>query len=166
MRAKVLVLILFLCLSLGCVISPEARQAKIYRSDLDTMLNKGWNEVFRMIKNWNFEILDAWVAEDPSVDMIKKHNRPGVDFSGREIQAVFALKGKYDVVLFLKKVGTSSATTGRIDGFGRSSVATADYASEEFAIIRVVFRDKELVSYKVWPNLSSGSFSGGEKKRE
>jgi len=166
MRAKVLVFILFLCLNLGCVISPEARQAKIYHSDLETVLNKGWNEVFRMIKNWDFEILDAWAAEDPGEDMIKKHNRPGVGFSGKEIQAVFALKGKYDVVLFLKKIGTSSATAGRIDGSGRSSVATADYASEQFAIIRVVFRDKELVSYKVWPSLSSGSFTGGEKKRE
>jgi len=166
MKAKVLVLIIFLFFTLSCVISPEAKRAKIYRSDLETMLGKGWNEVFRMIKDWDFEILDAWAAEDPSVDMIKKHNRPGVGFSGKEIQAAFALKGKYDVVLFLKKGGTSSATTGRIDGSGRSSVATADYASEEYAIIRVVFRDKELVSYKVWPNLSSGSFSRGEKKRE
>ena len=166
MRARILVLIIFLCFTLGCVISPEAKQAKIYRSDLENMLDKGWNEVFTMIKNWDFEILDAWVAEDPGEDMIKKHDRPGVGFSGKEIQTVFALRGKYDVVLFLKKVGTSSATTGRIDGSGRSSVGTADYASEEFAIIRVVFRDKELVSYKVWPSLSSGSFSGGEKKRE
>jgi len=39
MRAKVLVFILFLCLSPGCVISPEARQEKIYRSDLEAICN-------------------------------------------------------------------------------------------------------------------------------
>ena len=41
MRAKVLVFILSSCFSLGCVISPEARQAKIHCSDLEPMLNKG-----------------------------------------------------------------------------------------------------------------------------
>jgi len=164
MRLKALGLILLLGLCLCYCATTGAKEAKIYRSNLETVLGKDKQEVTAMISNWNFQVLDSWKAENPDADMIKQHNRSAIGFSKSEIQGIFAQEGKYDVLIFSKKIGTDSATTGEIDEFGRSVLKDAEYTSEVFAVIRTVFRDGRLASHRVWPNMTSTSISGGLKR--
>jgi len=68
------------------------------------------------------------------------------------------------VVLLLSLCLSHCATTGEIDEYGRGVLKDAEYISEVFAVIRAVFRDGRLASYKVWPNMTSTSISGGFKR--
>jgi hypothetical protein len=160
MKLKVFGFFFLLCAFLSSCASPGAKEAKIYQSNLETMLGKEKKEAITMINGWNFALLDSWQAENPDADVINKHNRPASSFSKNEIQEIFAPKGKYDVMLFLKKIGSESATTGQIDELGRGLLKDTEFTSEIFALIRTVFRDGNLVSYKIWPNVSSTSISG------
>ncbi len=164
MKSKVFLLIL-LCVSLSCFVTPEAKQAKIYRNNLETMLDKDFKEVNKIIKAWNFRVLDFWEAENPDADIIKEHNRPRCGFSKSEIQEIFALKGKYTVRLSSRKISTDAATTGRIGSYGLGIGKDSEYTSENYTLIRTVFRDDKLVNYRVWPSVSSSSISGWKGRR-
>jgi hypothetical protein len=160
MKLKFFVFFFLLCAFFSCCASPGAKQAKIYQDNLQTSLGKEKKEITTMISGWNFGVIDFWEAETPDIDTINKHNRPVTGFSKNEIQGIFASKGKYDVMVFLKKIASDSATTGQIDQFGRGLLKDTEYTSEIFTLIRTVFRDGYLVSYKVWPHVSSTSISG------
>jgi len=164
MRLKALGLILSLGLCLSYCATTGAKEAKVYRSNLETMLGKDRQEVTAMIGNWDFQVLDSWQAENPDADTIKQHNRSAISFSESEIQGIFAQEGKYEVLIFSKKIETDSATTGEIDQFGTSVLKDAEYTSEVFAVIRTVFRDGRLASHRVWPSMTSTSISGGFKR--
>ena len=157
MKLKFLILSIVFIFLISCV-SAAHKQAKIYQNNLEMMLGKEKEEVFTTIKDWDFEASDYWKAENPDVDTI--NNRPVSGFSANEIQEIFSLKGKYDVWLFIKKVGTDSASTGLIDQYGKTLSKDTGYEVERFTLIRTVFRDGELVNYKIWPNVSSSSISG------
>jgi len=162
LKAFLLVSLLGLCLS-HCA-TTGAKEAKMYRQNLETVLGQGKKEVTTMITNWDFQVLDSWSAESPDADTIKQHNRGAIGFSGSEIQGIFAQEGKYEVLIFSKKIGEDSATTGEIDEYGRGVLKDAEYISEVVAVIRAVFRDGRLASYRVWPNMTSTSISGGFKR--
>ena len=164
MRLKALGLILLSGICLSSCATTGAKEAKMYRENLETVLGKDKQEVTAMISNWNFQVLDFWQAENPDADAIKQHNRGRIGFSESEIQGIFAQDGKYEVLIFSKKIGEDSATTGEIDEFGRGVLKDAEYTSEVFAVIRAVFRDGRLVSQRVWPNMTSTSLSGGYKR--
>jgi hypothetical protein len=136
----------------------------MYRQNLDTMLGKDKKEVITMIGNWNFQVLDSWAAENPDAETVKQHNRRSIGFSKSEIQGIFSQGGKYEVMIFSKKTGVDSATTGEIDEFGRGVLKDAEYTSEVFAVIRAVFRGGRLLNHRVWPNMTSTSISGGFKR--
>jgi len=157
MKLKFLILSIVFIFLISCV-SAAHKQAKIYQSNLETMLGKEKGQVDSMIKEWNFEASDYWDAENPDVDTI--NNRSVSGFSEDEIQEIFSPKGKYSVWLFIKKVGTDSASTGVIDEYGKSLTKDTGYTVERFTLIRTVFRDGEFVNYKVFPNVSSSRLSG------
>jgi len=157
MKLKFLILSIVFIFLISCV-SAAHKQAKIYQSNLEMMLGKEKGQVESMIKDWNFEASDYWDAENPDVDTI--NNRSVSGFSKDEIQEIFSPKGKYSVWLFIKKVGTDSASTGRIDQYGKGFGKDKGYDIERFTLIRTVFRDGELVNYKVSPNVSTSSISG------
>jgi hypothetical protein len=157
MKLKFLILSIVLIFLLSCV-SAARKQAKIYESNLETMLGKEKEQVDSMIKEWDFEASNYWDAENPDVDTI--NNRSVSGFSKEEIQEIFSPKGKYSVWLFIKKVGTDSASTGVIDEYGKSLTKDTGYSVDRFTLIRTVFRDGELVNYKVFPNVSSTRISG------
>lgn len=164
MRLKALGLILLLGLCLSYCATTGAKEAKMYRNNLETMLGKDKQEVTTMMSSWNFQVLDSWQAENPDADTIKQHNRRAIGFSESEIQGIFAQEGKYEVLIFSKKIGADSASTGEIDEFGRGVLKDTEYTSEVFAVIRTVFRDGRLASHRVWPNMTSTSISGGFKR--
>jgi hypothetical protein len=160
MKLKGFIFCLLSSVFLWCCATTGVKEAKIYRDNLETMLGKDKKEVTAMIVNWKFQVLDFWEAENPDIEAINKHNRPVVGFTKNEIQGTFDQKGKYEVMIFLKNIGTDSATTGQIDQFGRGVMKDTEYTSEVFAVIRTVFRDGRLASHKVWPHLTSTSISG------
>jgi hypothetical protein len=164
MRLKTLGLVLLSGVCLSFCATTGAKDAKIYRDQLEPMLGKDKKEVTTMITGWDFQVLDSWSAENPDAETIKKHDRPATGFSKSEVQGIFAQKGKYDVMVFSKKTGTDSATTGQIDEYGRGVLKDKEYTSELFAVIRTVFRDGRLASHRVWPNLTSTSISGGVRR--
>jgi len=160
MGKKVIIVLLAFGVASGCMMSPEARQAKVYRTKLEAMLGKDQKEVTRMIREWEFDVLDTWEAEDPDRETIRSHQRPTVGFTEAEEESLFSSGGKYRVILFTKKVRTDSATLGSIDSLGRSFAMDTGYTTERFTIIRTVFRDGVLVNVRVWADVSQTSISG------
>jgi hypothetical protein len=157
MKLKFLILSIALIFLMSCV-SAARKKARIYQDNLETMLGKEKEEVFTTIKEWDFEASDYWDAENPDVDTI--NNRPVSGFSDDEIQEIFSPKGKYSVWLFIKKVGTDSASTGMIDQYGKSFYKDKGYTTDRFTLIRTVFRDGEFVNFKVFPNVYRSKISG------
>jgi hypothetical protein len=166
MKLKALGFILLLGVCLSNCVSTGAKEAKMYTNNLDTMIGKDKQEVTTMIIQWNFQVLDSWEAENPDADTINEHNRPAIGFSKSEMKEIFAQKGKYDVMVFSKKIGEQSATTGQIDEFGKALMTDTRYASELIAIIRTVFRDGHLANHRVWPNVTVTSISGWKPIRK
>jgi len=160
MEFKVFGFFLLLSACLCCSTGTGAKQAKIYQNNLETMLGKEKKEIITVITGWNFGMMDSWKADNPDAKTINEHNRPKIGFSKNEIQEIFAAKGKYDVMIFQKKIGTDTATIGQIDQFGKGVLKDTEYTLEHFTIIRAVFRDDNLVSFKVWPDVTSREVSG------
>lgn len=158
MKLKFFGFLALLCVFICCV-SPGAKQAKIYQSKLETMLGDEASNIVSVIRDWNFEALEQWEEENPSVDEIKKYNRAGCGFSEKEIQEIFAPEGKYKCILFLKKVGEAVASLGRINMSGMSDGKDTGVAAEQFSLIRVVFKDGQFINFKIWPNLSQASMT-------
>jgi hypothetical protein len=153
MKVKFFGFLILLCIVICCV-SPRAKQTKIYQEKLDTMLGDETRDVAAVITDWKFEALEQWEEENPSVEEIKRHNRSGCGFSEIEIQEIFTSAGKYKCILFLKKVGEKVASLGRIDMTGMSDLKDTGVTSEQFSLIRVVFRDGRLINFKIWPSIS------------
>ena len=137
-----------------CCVSPGAKQAKICQGKLETMIGADAEEVITCIKDWNFEAMEQWEKENPGVDDIIKHNRAGCGFSMGEIQEIFASEGKYRCILFLKKVGEDVASLGIIDMTGLSDLKDKNVMTQQYSIIRVVFKDNQLINFRIWPNVS------------
>ena len=160
MKLKLFGFFFLLSACLSCSTSTGAKQAKIYQDNLETMLGKEKKEIVTMVTGWDFGMMDLWEADNPDAETINEHNRPKIGFSKKEIQEIFAAKGKYNVMTFQKKIGTDSATVGQIDQFGMGLLKDTEYTLEHFTIIRAVFRDDNLVSFRVWPDVTSRDISG------
>ncbi len=156
MKLKFFGFLALLCVFICCA-SPGAKQAKIYQSKLETMFGNETEDVVAVIKDWKYEALEQWVEENPSVDEVKKYNRVGCGFSKKEIQEIFASEGKYRCMLFVKKVGEDVASVGLIDTTGMSDLKDSIVTAEQYSLIRVVFKDGQLINFKIWPSLSQAS---------
>lgn len=166
MKAKIVgtalvVLMLFACATKGA-------KAKFYEEELDIRLlrNSHYKEVTDLFGTWEFGVLDTWEAANPTEkDIARLDNRKMGAFSEREKQNVFKEPGSYNVIFLSKLEKKESASLGEISGMGLSTRKDNVVDIEKYTLIRVVFRDKRLVQYKVWPNITRSSVTGFKVKR-
>ena len=143
-----------------CCASPGTKQAKIYESKLETMIGKKTPELEANFKDWGFSLMETWQEENPSVEVIKKHNRPIVKFSDAEISDIFSEEGKYHVQYYQKKEARSDASIGTIDEGGMSYMGDTAMASDRYTLVRVVYKDGQLTHFRLWGNIHQTDISG------
>ncbi len=156
-----IVLFVFLC----CV-SPGTKQAKIYQGQLETMVGKKTEELTATFKDWEFSLMYTWEEKNPSVDVIKEHNRPVVKFSDVEIQAIFSEKGKYRVLYYQKKEDRTDASIGTITEGGMGYMMDTSMASDRYSLIRAVFKDGVFTHFRIWGNVHQTEISGQKTIRK
>jgi hypothetical protein len=159
MKIKVFGIVVVLCV-LMCCASPGTKQAKIYQGQLETMIGKQIEEMEAAFKDWEFTLMYTWQEENPSVDVIKEHNRPVVKFSDEEMAKIFADEGKYHVQYYQKKEATTDASIGTIDEGGMSYMGDTAMASDRYTLIRAVFKDGVFSHFRLWGNVHQTQVSG------
>ena len=159
MRCKIIGILIVLCVFLCCA-SPGTKQAKIYQGQLETMIGKETDELESNFKDWGFNLMHAWEEENPSVEVIKKHNRPVVKFSEVEMQEIFSEEGKYRVLYYQKKEATTDASVGTITEGGMGYMADTVIASDRYTLVRAVFKDGVFSHFRLWGNVHQAHISG------
>ena len=106
MKCKFFGILIVLCVFLCCT-SPGTKQARIYQGQLETMIGKNTEDLEANFKEWKFSLMYTWQEENPSVEVIKEHNRPVVKFSEDEMAQIFSEEGKYHVLYYQKKEATT-----------------------------------------------------------
>ena len=159
MKFKIIGMFVVLCIFLCCA-SPGTKQAQIYQGKLETMIGEKTGDMEATFKDWGFILMYTWQEENPSVDVIKEHNRPVVNFSEEEIQQIFSEEGKYHVLYYQKKEATSDASIGTIDEGGMSYMGDTSMASDRYTLIRAVFKDGEFAHFRLWGNVHQTKISG------
>jgi hypothetical protein len=153
MKLKFLGLSIILVSLLSCT-PAHVKQAKIYENELQSMMEKNSKEVVSKIEtSWDFKLARAWKATDPGSEAVLKNTRWETAFSKQEVEQIFSPKGKYEVMLYSKFLRKDIASTQEITPMGTSGWKTAEHEAERYAYIRVVFRDGQLVHFKVLPIL-------------
>ncbi len=165
MKFKIIGILIVLCVFLCCA-SPGAKQAKIYQGQLDTMIGKKTEEMETTFKDWEFTLMYTWQEENPSVEVIKEHNRPVVKFSEAEMQEIFSEEGKYHVLYYQKKEATTDASIGTIGEGGRSYMGDTTIASDRYTLIRAVFKDGVFTHFRLWGNVHQTQVSGWKSIRK
>lgn len=151
MKLKFLSLSIVSILLLSCT-SAYVKQAKVYQGELQTMVGKDSKEVISKLEtSWNFKLARIWKASDPNLEAVIKNTRWEAAFSREEAEQIFSQNGQYEVMLYFKFLTKDVATTQEITPMGTSGSKTAEYAAERYAYIRLVFRNKSLVHFKVIP---------------
>ncbi len=164
MKFKIFGILIVLCVFLCCA-SPGAKQAKIYQGQLETMIGKKTDDLEANFKDWEFSLMYTWQEENPSVEVIKEHNRPIVKFSEVEMQEIFSEEGKYHVLYFQKKEATTDASIGTITEGGMSYMADTAMASDRYTLIRTVFKDGIFTHFRIWGNVHQTHVSGLKRIR-
>lgn len=164
MKFKIFGILIVLCVFLCCA-SPGAKQAKIYQGQLETMIGKKTDDLEASFKDWEFSLMYTWQEENPSVEVIKEHNRPIVKFSEVEMQEIFSEEGKYHVLYFQKKEATTDASIGTITEGGMSYMADTAMASDRYTLIRTVFKDGIFTHFRIWGNVHQTHVSGLKRIR-
>jgi len=159
MKIKVFGILIVLCVFLCCT-SPGTKQAKIYQGQLDTMIGKNTEELETTFKDWEFTLMYTWQEENPSVDVIKEHNKPVVEFSEEEMAQIFSEEGKYHVMYYQKKEASSDASIGTINEGGGSYMGNTTLASDRYTLVRVVFKGGVFTHFKLWGNIHQTKVSG------
>ncbi len=165
MKFKIFGILIVLCVFLCCA-SPGTRQAKIYQGQLETMIGKKTEDLVAIFKDWKFSLMFTWQEEDPSVEVIKEHNRPIVKFSEVEMKEIFSVEGKYRVLYYQKKEETTDASIGTIDEMGRGIMKDTAIASDRYTLIRAVLKDGVFTHLKVWGNVHQTHVSGIKTDRK
>ena len=164
MKVKVFGIFIVICAFLCCS-SPGTKQAKIYQGQLETMIGKQIEEIESTFKDWEFTLMYTWQEENPSVEVIKEHNKPVVKFSDEEMAQIFSEEGKYSVMYYQKKEATSDASIGTINEGGGSYMGTTTLASDRYTLIRAVFKDGVFSHFRLWGNVHQTQVSGWKSKR-
>lgn len=159
MKFKIIGILIVLCVFLCCA-SPGAKQAKIYQGQLDTMIGKKTEDLEASINDWGFSLMYTWQEENPSVEVIKDHNRPIVKFSETEMQEIFSEEGKYRVLYYQKKEATTEASIGTITEGGMGYMKDTAIASDRYTLIRAVFKDGVFAHFRIWGNVHQTHISG------
>ncbi len=159
MKGKIFGILIIVCILICCA-SPGTKQAKIYEGQLMTMIGKNTSDMETTFKDWGFDLTAIWQEENPSVEFIKKHNRPVVQFSEAEMQQIFSEEGKYLVQYYQKKEATTDASIGTITEGGMGYMADTMIASDRFTLVRAVYKDGILSHFKVWGNVHQAHISG------
>lgn len=154
MRIKILCLSVLLIFLLSCA-TGERKQAKIYESGLESMVEKDSEEVVsRITTTWNFKLANRWDTEDPTVKSVRGRSKGRTAFTQHEANHIFSQKGKYEIMLFSKFLRQESGSLGSITEGGVTAILMGEKQEyERFAYIRVVFKDGKLLHFKVWPGL-------------
>ena len=160
MKIKILGLIIFVLINIGCMVNPELRKVKIYRSILESMIGRESLDVETTIQGWDFKLFNTWSEENPDADIINKHKRTFASFTKNEIPEIFASKGKYRVMFLMKKIQTESASIGEISEVGTTIMMDSRVTADRYTLIRIVFKDERLVHCKIWSDISGGRLSG------
>jgi hypothetical protein len=136
-------------------------QAKVYEATLQGMLGQSLNRVVETIEGWKFQALAAWEAADPTAKEVASHDRNKIKFSKKEYAAIFGPGGAFKVVVYTKLVKTETTTMGSVDSMGMSGGKDTTLTVEKYAVIRAVFKDNALLTFKVWPTMDQGGMAGG-----
>jgi hypothetical protein len=159
MKIKIFGILVVICAFLCCN-SPGTKQAKIYQGQLETMIGKKMEEIESTFKGWEFTLMYTWQEENPSVEVIKEHNKPVMKFSDEEMAQIFSEEGKYSVMYYQKKEATSDASIGTINEGGGSYMGNTTLASDRYTLIRAVFKDGEFMHFRLWGNVHQTKVSG------
>lgn len=135
--------------------------AKAYQAELEAMKGQAPPKVLDKLASWKFELMDAWMADGAGSPDLKMHNKGKTKFSKKEMAELLAPAGKYKFALYGLQVAADSATMGTIDelGMGYQKDATVDL--RVFTVVRITFRDDQLIDVRTWPKLESSSIGGG-----
>jgi len=152
----------YLCLTitfiflLSCTTSPDNKQAKIYVSSLESLMDKDSEEVVSQITDtWEFNCTKIWRAEDPAIKDVIDVVKDKTKFTKQEANNIFSSKGKYKVMFFFKYLRDESVRLGTISSGGYSTAKDFSKTRKfvRHAYIRVVFRDGKLIHFRVWPSV-------------
>jgi hypothetical protein len=135
--------------------------AKAYQAELAALMGREPPPILDKIAAWKFELIDAWMADDPATSDFRKHNKGKTKFSKQEIAELLGPPGKYKFALYGLQVAADSATMGTIDSMGMSYQKDSTVNLEIFTVVRITFRDDKLVDVRTWPKLQSSSVAGG-----
>lgn len=142
----------------GCVSSPDQQQARIYTSGLESSMNRNAEEVSAKITDeWGFVCTGIWEKDNPSAGDALGENKGPTAFNEKEANALFDVAGAYKVMHFMKFLRTEKVSIRSISSTGDTRVINVGKTRDvnQHAYIRVVFRDDELVHFRVWPCVES-----------
>ena len=152
MKLKMTAFLAAVCTMLGCGMSEETRQVKLYQDQLGPMLGREKGDVKKLItEKSQFLLLDRWKAENPGVETVLKNNYRIHGFSREEARKEFAFPGVYEVEIYLKKQTAETARVEQINEMGQTIPDTRHTLSGNiYTYVRVVFRDGVLIRVDVW----------------
>ena len=152
MRLKIAAAWAAACMLIGCGMSEETRQVRLYQDQLGPMLGREKGDVKKLIaEKSQFLLLDRWKAENPGVDTVLKNNYRTHGFSMEEARKEFVIPGVYEVEIYLKKQTAEAARVEQINEMGQTIPDTRHTLSGNiYTCVRVVFRDEVLIRVDVW----------------
>jgi hypothetical protein len=168
MKTKITGVIIIACLSGACMAGSKNAKVKLYQDELDIMQMRGkdYKEVTELLGSWEFGVLDTWEAVNPDENKLDQlDNREMGRFSEEEKQNVFKETGNYNVIYLLKLESRESASIGEISGMGLSYRKDNTIDIEKYILIRIAFRNKKLIQFKIWGDITTSSVSGFKIKR-
>lgn len=156
MKLKYLCLTITFIFLLSCTTSPDNKQAKIYVSGLESLMDKDSEEVTsKIIDTWEFKCTRIWRAEDPAIKDVIDLVKDKTKFTKQEANNIFSSKGKYKVMVFFKYLRDESVSIANIPfrGYSTTESASVPHKIARHAYIRVVFKEDRLIHFRVWPSV-------------
>ncbi len=135
--------------------------ATAYQNELEAMKGQEPRAVLNKLVSWKFEPMVAWMADTPESKDFKKFNKGKTKFSKKELAEIFNPAGNFKIAVYGLLVGTDSATSGSVDQFGMTSSKDASHSLQIFTVVRIVFRDDQLVDVRTWPKIENSEIAGG-----
>jgi len=170
MKTKIIGVIIIVCVFGACQTGNKSAKVKLYQDELDIQQMRGsdYKEVTKLLVSWEFGVMDTWEAVNPDENKLAQldNNRQMGTFSEQEKQNVFKETGAYHVIYVLKQESSESASIGEISGMGLSYRKDNTVDIQRYTLIRVTFRNKKLIQFRIWGDITTSSVSGFKVKRE
>jgi hypothetical protein len=148
-------MIIFILL-FSCVIPPDKKQAKVYVSGLESLIDRDSEEVVsKIIDTWEFYCTKIWRKEDPAIKDVMDVVKDKTKFTKKEAKKIFSSQGQYKVMFFFKYLRDESVRLGTISsrGYSMSKDFSKTRKLVRHAYIRVVFKEGRLIHFRVWPSV-------------